>query len=118
MSKQPKKHYVLRKCPFCGKDAEYIRNGGLKGIHCSSSKCIAFNIGAFYSHWWQAVRWWNKRDLSFLKPAGKIMTPDELDKSYVENDVLATQDACLQMKYEEYMKKSWGEDWRKMFDED
>ena len=107
MKKQPKRQYILRKCPFCGKDTEYTRNGGLKGVHCSNPSCIGFDIVGRYSHWWQAVYNWNKRDLSFLKPAGKLSTPDEAETAYVENDTLVTQDAYLQMKYEKRMEKDW-----------
>lgn len=51
----------LLPCPFCGESPEKIRNGGLKGIHCSNPGCIAFNIQAFYCSWKKAIHAWNRR---------------------------------------------------------
>lgn len=51
----------LLPCPFCGGEAEKIKNGGLRGVHCSNPRCIAFDIQGFYCKYKKAVKEWNKR---------------------------------------------------------
>lgn len=51
----------LKKCPFCGRKAEKVKNGGLKGVHCSNPRCIAFDIQGFFCKYNKDVKLWNER---------------------------------------------------------